>query len=71
MNKDLFLNEKLKDLRGEIPLNYTRAKLSFSNEMDFNAVDMAKFIVIEKYKTSQMPSSGPNKPISRVFNLKS
>ena len=69
MKTDTFLKQKLADLEGTIPLNYSKAELKFSRSVDFNTIDMVKFISVPQYRTNQFASSGPNKPISRVFTF--
>ena len=63
------LFQKLEKINGLVPLNYSKAKLTFSNQMNFNDHNMVKFIKIDKLSTNSAVAYGPPKSISRVFNL--
>jgi hypothetical protein len=69
MNKTDVLQLKLENIKGDVPVNYHKAKLTFSNKLDFNQLDMVRFIAIDKFSTKQGIASGPNKPISRIFSF--
>lgn len=65
---NLFI-EKISVIHGQLPLNYNKARLVFSNRRHIETSTLIKFITIKKYGTTQAQVKALYKPISRMIQF--